>query len=132
MKRPDIRLPLAVFICCVTLMALMFAKAHAQTGAGSQWSTQFTSGPLSSCPTPDAAKILQCAVTNVGVEQSVNGSAYVPVNQPGIQGAIGPQGPAGPTGPTGATGPQGAPGPVATNPVTSVNGKTGAVILSLQ
>lgn len=103
--------------------------AHAQTGSGSQWSTAFTSGPLSTCPTPAAGSIIQCAVTNVGVEQSVNGSAYVPVNQPGIQGAKGDNGD---TGAQGATGPQGPAGTNAAAAVTSVNGKTGAVVISLQ
>jgi len=133
--KKDIRLPLAVFICSVTLMALMFVKAHAQTGSGAQWSTAFTSGPLSSCPTPVAGSIIQCAVTNVGVEQSVNGSAYVPVNQPGIQGAKGDTGATGAQGlqgPTGPMGPQGPAGTSAAAPVTSVNGKKGDVVLSLQ
>jgi hypothetical protein len=104
-------------------------RVHAQTGSGSQWSTQFTSGPLSTCPTPAAGSIIQCAVTNIGVEESVNGSAYVPVNPTPIQGA---QGPAGPAGATGPIGPQGPAGTSATPAVTSVNGKTGAVVISLQ
>jgi hypothetical protein len=132
MNRPDYRMPLAVFICCVSLMALIIVRAHAQTGAGSQWSTAFTSGPLSTCPTPAAGSIIQCAVTNVGVEESVNGKAYVPVNQLPVQGAKGDTGPAGPVGPMGPAGPQGPAGTNATAPVTSVNGKTGAVTLALQ
>jgi hypothetical protein len=116
---------------CVALISAVIAvdHVHAQTGSGSQWSTAFTSGPLSSCPTPAAGTIIQCAVTNVGIEQSVNGQAYIPVNQIGAPGPIGLTGAKGDKGDTGAQGP---PGPAATNPVTSVNGKTGAVVISLQ
>lgn len=47
----------------------------------------------------------------------------------GDTGAAGTQGAAGPQGPAGPTGPQGPAGDPATNLVTSVNGKTGAVTL---
>lgn len=51
----------------------------------------------------------------------------------GAKGDTGATGPAGPTGPTGATGATGATGPAgspASNIITSVNSKTGAVVLS--
>ena len=103
-------------VLAVALLAIAFTRGiprvHAQTGSPAQFSAAFTSGPLSSCPTPAAGTIYECSVTNVGLEESVNGSIYVPVNQPGIQGAQGPAGPAGPAGATGATGPQGPAGPV--------------------
>jgi hypothetical protein len=57
-----------------------------------------------------------------------------PQGVPGVAGAQGPQGVAGPigaTGPQGPAGPAGAPGQAASNPVTSVNGQTGAVTISL-
>lgn len=132
MTPSNIRTPLAVFVICIACMVGMFVHAHAQTGTPAQWSVVHSSGPLSTCPTPGAGLIIECAVTNVGIEESVNGGQYVQVDQPGLVGPQGPAGPAGPAGATGATGPQGPPGPAATNLVTSVNGKTGAVILSVQ
>jgi hypothetical protein len=122
---------LTILLAC-GLVGIVITRAHAQTGSPAQWSTIHTSGPLSSCPTPGAGLIIECAVTNVGIEESVNGGLYVPVNQLPVQGAKGDTGPAGPAGATGAAGPQGPAGPAATNPVTSVNGKTGAVVISLQ
>jgi hypothetical protein len=116
---------LTILLACGSI-GIAVIRAHAQTGSPAQWSTIYTSGPLASCPTPTAGTIIHCAVSNVGIEESVNGQVYVPVNQPGIQGAKGD------TGATGATGPQGPAGTNATDPVTSVNGKTGAVVLALQ
>ncbi len=118
------RIPLAVCLISIAGMVGLFIRAHAQTGSPAQWSTTYTSGPLASCPTPASGTIIHCAVTNVGVEEAVNGAAYVPVNQPGIQGA---QGLAGQTGATGATGLQGPPGPVQsfnTNSCKTVNGSS--------
>ncbi len=125
--RFNYRIPLAVSLISITGMVGLFIKAHAQTGSPAQWSTTYTSGPIASCPTPAAGTIIHCAVTNVGVEESVNGSAYVPVNQPGIQGAQGPAGQTGATGAMGATGLQGPPGPVQsfnTNSCKTVNGSS--------
>lgn len=81
--------------------------AHAQTAQ-----TSFTSipGPLSGCPAPAPGIDILCDVTGVGWEESIQGAAYVPFNQPGPAGAPGPAGPAGAAGATGPQGPAGADG----------------------
>jgi hypothetical protein len=117
MKRPDYRLPLAVFICCVTLMALIFVKAHAQSmGVGGQPASKFAL-QISDCPTATSGYVI-CPVV------PLNGQPFIAMSVAGYnsgapfavasQGVAGPKGDKGDsiTGPSGATGPQGVPGPV--------------------
>jgi len=98
---------------------LLFAGAllGAQTTT-STWSGMETQQVLANCVL-HASDSVVCVATD-GVSFSYQGAAFVKVAS---QGAQGPQGPAGPQGP------QGIPGPTA---VSSVNGKTGTVVLSLQ
>jgi hypothetical protein len=109
MKRIHILWLVLILMFALVALIFMFSDAHAQTGSGAQYSSMPTSGPLSSCPAPAPNAIIECAVTDAGIEESVNGQAYVAVNQPG---AVGPAGPAGMTGPAGLSGADGAAGPV--------------------
>jgi hypothetical protein len=84
-------------------------------------------------------------LVNISFQGSVGptGPAYGPTGPTGptgltgVQGDVGPTGSMGPTGIQGVTGPTGPSvtgptGPAATNPVTSVNGATGPIVISAQ
>lgn len=129
------RMPLAVCLLSVTGIVGMFVRAHAQTmGVGGQPASKFAL-QVSDCPTVTTGYNL-CPVVPLNgqpfLAMSVagynNGAPFQIVSQ-GIQGA---KGDTGATGAQGPAGPQGPPGANATAPVTSVNGKTGAVVITLQ
>ena len=101
----------------IVLAALTYGW-HARAQGSGQTAFESIPGPLASCPAPNAGHDILCDVTGSGWEESINGAAYVPFNQPGPEGPQGQtgmpgaQGPVGPVGATGLTGPQGPPGPV--------------------
>lgn len=83
---------------------------------------------------PDTAKVFAFAFSNLKGQTGDTGASG-PAGPKGDTGATGPAGPkgdtgdTGPAGPAGPQGPKGDPGDPATNIITSVNGKTGAVVL---
>lgn len=123
---------------CAFIIAVPLRPVHAQSAILS-WNGIEEVQTVSLCALHGSDSVL-CIGTD-GAKYSYQGGAFVSVGGSGLVGPAGPAGPAGPqgtqgipgpTGATGAIGPQGPAGPAASNLVTSVNGKTGAVVLSVQ
>lgn len=120
-------LPIGVVLIWVVilLVGMALVLAH-QRASAAQAITPLTPAQFSGTGVHTSCQISPTGQSNLclagdGAWLSVNGAAYVQI------GAAGAPGPAGPAGPAGAQGP---PGPA--GGVTSVNGKTGAVTLTLQ
>lgn len=125
-------LALALFV--IASLPLIWRVAAQTTVPSQQYSISYGSGPVTSCPAPAAGAIIDCAVTGIGIEESVNGAPYTPLVQAPSSAVVTSF-----NGRTGAV--TSVPGDYScsqvTNcpppsPVTSVNGKTGQVVLSLQ
>jgi len=131
---------LAAIVIASSWMGAWVGSVRAQSSALVVF--QAPLGTHTAC-TPSPNQTVFCFVSD-GLWQSLNGATtFTQVGIAGPAGPAGPQGPAGPVGPqgvagvagpvgpTGPVGPAGPAGPVGpAGGVTSVNGKTGVVVLS--
>jgi hypothetical protein len=122
----------ALFVLIGMAISTPVQIVHAQNSA-----YVLASGDHTTCGALSNTLNGSACIASDGLWVSLKGGAWTLLST-GATGPAGPVGPAGPAGPTGLTGPAGATGatgpqgPPGTNAVTSVNGKTGAVVLAIQ
>ena len=111
----------AVVIILIAVVSFFVGHSHVHAQTTTTPLAITVAGVHTSC-LPAATGTTTFCFASDGLWQSLNGAAYT---QLGGVGPAGPAGATGPMGPAGATGPAGPAGGV-----TSVNGKTGTVVLS--